>query len=455
MKKTVRYYGAVAIARLSRMVLKATGRKGTHFPGEIALKIDPQILGSLARPKKLIVVTGTNGKTTVSNMLIDFFKSQNIETVNNNYGSNILQGNVSALLAGSNFWSTESKEWGILEVDELSCEKVCAALKPDYIVVTNLFRDSYRRNAHVDFIFEKLLKSIPKESHLILNADDLISSRLKTTQEKTTFGIDRLPLEEENRQCLINDLVVCPNCYHPLTFDFQRYHHLGKVHCEACGVHSLTTDYKVTNVVGDYATVLTGNHTYSIRIGHHNMTSLYNMIAVVTVLNVVGFSMDSIIKQFDSIKVVKSRFDEITVNNRRLIMMLAKDQNPVANTRVYDYIGHRKDVGNVGVLMMNQDNQHGELSENVAWLYDANFEFMLKPHIKRLGFGTHRYLDYCARCEMAGFDSNQLYGAISEQEIAMKFPLEGLDTVYLLYGTKDEKKVLEAKEILINRFKKM
>lgn len=455
MKKPVRYYAGVTLSRLSYLGLKALGKKGTHLPGDIALKIYPDILGSLARPKKLIVVTGTNGKTTVCNLLIDFFGSQKIETVNNHYGSNILQGNVSALLAGSNFWSTQSKEWGILEVDEISCEKVCAALKPDYIVVTNLFRDSYRRNAHVDFIFDKLLKSMPLESHLILNADDFISSQLATTQKKTTFGIDRLPLEEENRHCLINDLEVCPNCFHPMTYDFQRYHHLGKVHCESCGAHSLLADFKITNVVNDYATVVTYDKTYSIRVQSYNLTTLYNLIAAITVLNVVGFSMDSIVQQFESINIVKSRFDEMDVNGHKLIMILAKDQNPVANTRVFDYIGHRHDVGNVGVIIMNQDNQHGELSENVAWLYDANFEFLYHPHVKRLGFGTDRYFDYCARCEVAGFDSNQLYGSVDEKEIAMSFPIDGLDTIYLLYGTKDHKKVLYARDILIERLTKV
>lgn len=271
-------------------------------------------------------------------------------------------------------------------------------------------------------------------------------------QKKTSFGIDRLVNEDENRSCLINDLVLCPNCYHPLTYDFQRYHHLGKVHCESCGAHSLKADYKITSVLNNHASVVLKDKTYSIRVQHYNLTYLYNMLAVVTVLNTVGFSMESIMDQFESIQVVKSRFDEMDVNGYKLIMMLAKDQNPVANTRVFDYIGHRTDCGHVGVIVMNQDNGHGKLSENVAWIYDVNFEFLRKPHVKRLGFGTDRYLDYCARSEIAGFDKNQLFGSRDEKEIALSFPRDGLDTVYLLYGTKDEKKVLEARDILIKRF---
>ena len=69
---------------------------------------------------------------------------------------------------------------------------------------------------------------MPKESHLILNADDLISSNLGSENEKTYFSINRLPSDREECINLINDMRICPKCHHKLKYNYVRYHHIGK-----------------------------------------------------------------------------------------------------------------------------------------------------------------------------------------------------------------------------------
>ena len=78
----------------------------------------------------------------------------------------------------------------IFEVDESSSPKVYPYIKPNYLICTNLIRDSLRRNAHPEFIFNIINSNLPKETKLILNADDLISSRLGAENEKVYYGLD-------------------------------------------------------------------------------------------------------------------------------------------------------------------------------------------------------------------------------------------------------------------------
>ena len=67
----LRFYFALWAAKLSIVALKITKHNGTNFPGVLALKLCPDFLKYADKPKKIIAITGTNGKTTVSNMLLD------------------------------------------------------------------------------------------------------------------------------------------------------------------------------------------------------------------------------------------------------------------------------------------------------------------------------------------------------------------------------------------------
>ena len=67
----LRFLFALWMAKLSVPALKITRHNGTDFPGTLALKLCPDFLKYVGRPKTIIAVTGTNGKTTVSNLLAD------------------------------------------------------------------------------------------------------------------------------------------------------------------------------------------------------------------------------------------------------------------------------------------------------------------------------------------------------------------------------------------------
>ena len=67
----LRFYIAFYVAKLTRLLLNICRRNGTQVPGKVALVICPDFLKYIAKPEKIIAITGTNGKTTVSNLLDD------------------------------------------------------------------------------------------------------------------------------------------------------------------------------------------------------------------------------------------------------------------------------------------------------------------------------------------------------------------------------------------------
>ena len=94
----LRFLAALWAAKLSIVALKITRHNGTNFPGVLALRICPDFMKYIGKPEKVIAVTGTNGKTTVSNMIVDAFAQDGISAVNNRMGSNINSGIATSLI---------------------------------------------------------------------------------------------------------------------------------------------------------------------------------------------------------------------------------------------------------------------------------------------------------------------------------------------------------------------
>ena len=123
----------------------------------------------------------------------------------------------------------------VFELDERSAPRILPFIKPDLLLCTNIFRDSYKRNAHVEFILDILNQYIPDSTRLVLNADDLLCSSLKPHNRRAFFGIDLLPGEVPEPRNLVQDVRSCPQCGSPLEWEFRRYHHIGRARCPSAG----------------------------------------------------------------------------------------------------------------------------------------------------------------------------------------------------------------------------
>ena len=176
MKKSLRFYFALFFAKCTARILKLIGRKGTSMPGSWAIILCPDFLGRIPRPKTVVMVAGTNGKTTVCNLTEDILTDNHVEYVCNRFGANVNTGIASALIADSTFFGNPKHDLAVFEFDERSAEKILSYIQPDYFVCTNLCRDALDRNANVEFIADLLNKNLNDSATLILNGDDLITS---------------------------------------------------------------------------------------------------------------------------------------------------------------------------------------------------------------------------------------------------------------------------------------
>lgn len=408
--KKIQFFFALWAAKGSQLLLKLLGRNATYFPGKIAVRVCKDFLRHIKTPKTVIAVTGTNGKTTVSNLLSSILKENGYSVTNNSFGSNVQAGVISALIEDTTVWGKPKKDIAVLEVDERSSLLVYPDLKPDYLVCNNIMRDSLKRNAHTEFISYIITKALPQKTKLVLNADDLICARLGAPdQHRVFFGIS-CEKPTENKPQHIRDFVYCPECGSELESEYIRYNHIGRHSCTKCDLSSPTPDYAVTDIdrVENKFTLTHNGSSHRYKLINDNIVNIYNFSAVIAILTEIGLSDDQISRGFENSQIVKTRYDEVTAGDLHITMLMAKGQNPIACARCYDYAASVPGDNKCLILIVDDKDDNIGNSESTCWLYDCDYAPLADPSINQIIFGGPRAKDHYLRALLAGVNADKI-----------------------------------------------
>ncbi len=455
MKKNIRFRLAMFMGKMARFTQRLMGMNASFFPGKIAIKICPDFLGRVDKPEKIIAVTGTNGKSTVTIMLNDILKKNGYKVMCNYMGSNVNYGIASTFIEYSTFGGKAKKNIAVLEIDERSSKLVYRYVKPTYLVCTNLFRDSIQRNANAEFIFDFMNENIPPETTLVLNADDMISSELCADRNKRVYySINRIPTDTDVCENQINDCRICPKCHKPLTYDYVRYHHIGKAHCDHCGYSSKKGDYTAEL---DFDNRIMNINAKGDKLKLHMISdsvfNCYNELCVTTVLRELGLSDKRLKKSFDKINVMASRYTETEKNGIKVVTHFAKEKNPIALSIVFNYVRHEK--GNKEVILMLDDIPYRKVStENTTWIYDTDFEFLNQPDITNIVITGARIEDIKMRLLMTGIDESKLRCVKEETEASKLIKLDNTDAVYVLHALHLDKEGMKVRDDVLSMIEK-
>lgn len=426
----------LAIAKSASTTMRLLGRNATFLPGAIAHRLFPNFLTHLVYPDTVICVTGTNGKTTVTNLLIDAYRSRGEEPINNSFGSNTLDGIMTAFVQNVNWKGYSRPKTAVLEIDELSSRRIYPFVKPDYLLITNLYRDSYSRNAHPDFIVSVLEEHIPAETTLILNAEDLISGGLKQGNKRVYFAVDTNFDSGESKESLVCDLRNCPNCGHTLEKLHLRFHHIGYYRCPNCAFENPKAQYVLT-AMDTEKNLLSIKETergeiFQYRSFNKGIIDAYNGLSAIALLRENGWTVEDIQTLWEKQQVTRSRYEKKELAGRPMEMMLAKSLNPVSASRVFDYV--RKQDGKKLVILLNTCMKKDDLNnENTAWLYEIDCELLNDTDIEKIVIGARRAYDYKLRLELAGIDAKRIQVFEGLDIPVEEISLEGIDRISIFH----------------------
>ncbi len=432
--KPIKFYIVLALAKMARVALKMIRRDATYFPGKLAVTLCPDFLGYIEKPKTIIGVTGTNGKTTVCNMITDILTDNGYDIVNNMLGANINAGVASSLIVNSTLTGKAKKQLGVLELDERSAVKIYPYVTPTYLVGTNLFRDSIKRNAHTEFIADILTKYIPKETTLLLNGDDLITSNLAPENARKYFSIGRLETDTEECRNIVRDITVCPKCRAKLEYEYVRYNHIGKAHCTKCDFASPAPDYLVSDIDVENKTMqltMKDGTQETYHLVSNNIINIYNQLAAVTAVKQLGLTHEQIENSLRKLKIVETRFQKETVNGTDIILHLAKGMNPIACSRAFDYVTIEKGKKSV-ILLLDDLHEAQSGTENSTWIYDTDYEFLRDESIEQIVVAGPRYMDSKLRLQIAGVPADKIVAIRNELDVVEHVNID-VDKIFVLH----------------------
>lgn len=417
---------AISAGKTAQWVLKTFFKGGSSYPGQLALKMDPKILDTLVKDYKVVVVTGTNGKTLTTALTVNILKQEFDYVLTNPTGANMVQGIVSTFLNAKG--KKGGKKIAVLEIDEASLSKVTEYIKPELFLFTNIFRDQMDRYGEIYTTYKLIVDGAAKSPNapILCNGDSPIFNSLETVNPRKYYGFDHLPDKDQDAH-YNTDGLLCPKCQHILKYKMITYANLGKYYCPNCGFHRPELDYKLTEMKemdNKSSEFVIDGQDYKIEVG--GMYNVYNALAATAVAEYYSVSKDKIKRGLGYDEKVFGRQEEFVIDGKKCTLVLVK--NPVGLNQVIDMIGLAPYPFSL-VFLLNANYADGI---DISWIWDGNHEAFAEMDIPAVIAGGDRHEDMALRLKVAGIPEDKLIETADLTDVIEKIKLLPTEHVYIL-----------------------
>lgn len=326
MRFTFALWYAKLINKLIGMVDKS---RGSNLSGEQALKIDPQMVAHFKGidPDKVLFITGTNGKSSLTNLVTHILKTKGKVVVSNLEGANLLAGIATILAKESDMDGHVTADYFVFETDERFLPLIYAQLPAKHMAITNLQKDQVQRNGDPDFIYRKLRSFVNGEMTLYLNNDEPRSKSFEDASNKVVYyGVER------HSESFMKDdtypTFACPHCHHKLNFEYYNTDSVGKFKCSHCNFSSNDDPgYLLKDIDNKEATFKMGDVEFPMPYDLPFM--LYNYSAALAITShFAGMTFESVQPTFDSFVNVGGRYEVLAYHNKTIKYLRIKQENP-------------------------------------------------------------------------------------------------------------------------------
>ncbi len=332
-----------AATRVSRL----TGRgDGSVIGGVIGLRLAPDLLAQLAAGRQVVLVTGTNGKTTTTRLVTAAVGSLGLEVASNAFGANMASGLVSALSGAPD------APYAVLEVDERYLPAMIEATRPRVVVLLNLSRDQMDRAAEIWMVARMWREALAEHQdvHVVANADDpLVAWAAMAAGNATWVGAGQRWHE---------DSWCCPECGSHLRRDELGWR------CGECGLARPTAQWVLDG--GSVIGALGGVRELGLTLpGRANRS---NAVMALAVAGLFGADVDQALPRLREVTSVAGRYTTVQRRGRSLRLLLAK--NPAGWLEAFDVL----DPARPPVLLaVNAQIPDGK---DTSWLWDVDYRVL-------------------------------------------------------------------------------
>lgn len=392
---------AKAVLSLSKFLFKG----GSSFPGKVALAMDPSILWHVAKGIPVILITGTNGKTTTASLLAQVLEKEGYRIIHNATGANMYPGITASFIDAFRFREKKRADYAVIEVDEANVKFITKVLEPKAMAITNLFRDQLDRYGEVYTTLHKILEGVDltKETLLVLNGDESLLGALSQENPKRYFGFS--VFEEGGKELDQNaDAKFCKVCQGPYAYDFVTYNHLGKFYCPNCGYKRPSLDVSVDALLEttpSSSTFVLDNERVTLPQG--GLYNIYNALCAYTLARELGIDKKRILSSFSVQESAFGRQEVLQMDQKEVHIFLVK--NPAGYNQALDTVLLTKEAVTYAFLL---NDQYAD-GRDVSWIFDVQFENLQGAVSGPLFIGGDRRYDMAVRLQTAGLDPEQFH----------------------------------------------
>lgn len=338
-------YIALLIGKITFVVLRLLHRRGAALPGLVVERLFPHFLAKSLDmlPEGVIIVTGTNGKTTSTKMLTHVLRTEK-KVLTNPTGSNFVRGIVASVIQHSSWFGRLPYDIAVFELDEAYAAKFVKLFQPRAVVVLNVMRDQMDRFGEIDHTARLLTEVVNKATEfVILNQDD---PRVFAMKDATKASVYFFGVNQKLRSIFRND---------------DELH--GEV---ATKLHKTKATALLEGIQGDTAKIMINNQTITAPMTAKGTYNAQNAVAVCATATLLNISVDNIATSISVVKPAFGRGEDMRVGQKRVILQLVKNPGGFRHALLTG-----SDTGQKATLIaINDDYADGR---DVSWLWDVAF----------------------------------------------------------------------------------
>lgn len=337
--------------------------EGSNVPGKVILRIFPNILALMIPRFKngWIMITGTNGKTTTTKILVELMRGSGYRVCTNAYGANLLSGIVtSILLADIRLNEGFMADYAVFEIDEAVLIKSFKLFQPQVFVVTNFSRDQLDRYGEVDSNVNRITELVcntGEDCKVILNGNDPNIARIGSVvkpENRFYFGAKEKSAREESILLVEQDTATGLAALKLPQLDLWA--------------EAIQAEY----LSGSHFTLSYGNVSTNIELQLPGIFNILNALAAVSVCLTIGIELDKIKTVLSKVKSSYGRSEHFRYHGVSVFMFLVK--NPVGFNHIIQLLNQA--YGDKRILLLLND--HTADGKDVSWIWDVALENLWK-----------------------------------------------------------------------------
>ncbi len=434
---------------LSKLVAVAVNlidrSRGSNYSGMIATRLMPDFVRHFKGIdyQKVIFITGTNGKSTTTNLVGHTIKAAGKTVASNVEGANMMGGVATTLIKNSTLLGKLNKEYLVLEIDERSLPAIRKVLPAGHMGITNLQKDQVQRNGDPDFIYRKFQGAIGRDMTLYLNNEEPRSKALEDCAGKCIyFGV-----APNAKTHAVDDFyhvtLPCPKCGHPIAYSAYHLANIGPFACTHCD-HRSESEPKVRAEDVDFQgkTFRLAGKTW--QYPYANPFYIYNYTMDIAICRNLGLPDEEIRSAIKGFVNPAHRRDTLTYHGKHIHYLRMKQENPETLQSALDTIA--EDKSEKAIFMgMYEVKDFLPYYSNSFYFFDCDFAPIAQTPVERyVVFSTTVCYDTANRLRYAGAPEERVTVLDTEDIATILAELDRTktDNIYFLTGMKPYKQLM-------------